>query len=65
VINFLRRPVPPATAWINTVWSDTNQLLVSFGLDEAGELYTVDIGGGRIWRFQSSQVGVVFADGFD
>ena len=64
-INFLRRPVPPATAWTNTLWRDTDQFLVSFGIDEAGGLYTVDIAGGRIWRFQSSQVGVLFANGFD
>jgi hypothetical protein len=57
--------VPPATAWTNTVWRDTNQSLVSFGVGENGDLYTVDIGGGRIWRFSSAQVGVLFAGGFE
>lgn len=65
IISFLRRPVPPSTAWTNTVWRDTPQALVSFGIGENGELYTVDIGGGRIWRFSSAQVGVLFASGFD
>jgi glucose/arabinose dehydrogenase len=64
-INFLARPVPPATTWTNTLWQDTNQALVSFGVGENGDLYTVDIGGGRIWRFSSAQVDVVFANGFD
>jgi glucose/arabinose dehydrogenase len=65
IIGFLRRPQPPATAWTNTTWRDTDQFLVSFGVDEEGGLYTVDIAGGRIWRFDSAQVGVLFASGFD
>jgi glucose/arabinose dehydrogenase len=65
IISFLRRPVPPSTTWTNTIWRDTNQALVSFGVGENGDLYTVDIGGGRIWRFTSIQVGVLFANGFD
>jgi glucose/arabinose dehydrogenase len=65
IIGFLRRPVPPATAWTNTIWRDTDQSLVSFGVGENGDLYTVDIGGGRIWRFSSTQVGVLFAGGFE
>lgn len=65
IISFLRPPVPPSTTWANGVWRDTPQALVSFGVDEAGELYTVDIGGGRIWRFTSGELGVRFANGFD
>ncbi len=65
IISFLRRPAPPSTSWTNTVWRDTPQSLVSFGVGENGDLYTVDIGGGRIWRFSSAQVGVLFASGFD
>lgn len=65
-INFLSRPVPPATTWTNTLWQDTPQFLVSFGVGENGDLYTVDIGPARgIWRFNSAQVDVMFANGFD
>lgn len=65
IISFLRRPIPPATTWTNTVWRDTTQTLVSFGVGENGDLYTVDIGGGRIFRFTSAQVGVLFASSFE
>ena len=67
IIQFLRRPVPPSTAWTNTIWRDTNQLLASFGVGENGALYTVEYSNsnGRIWRFTSAQVGVVFANGFE
>lgn len=64
-IFMVRRPVPPATQWTSTMWRDTDMLLVSFGTDEAGELYAVDIGPGRVWRFNSAQTGVIFLDGFD
>jgi glucose/arabinose dehydrogenase len=63
-IFFLRRPVPPATAWTFSLWLDTSALIAGFGEDEQNELYVVDYNG-RVQRFHSNQIGALFAGSFE
>ncbi len=50
--------------WTSTEWMDTSHFISSFGEDEAGELYLVDLGG-SVYRFESASSGSIFADGFE
>jgi len=54
--------IPGGSGWVANEWSDTALRISSFGEDEDGELYVVDLGGG-IYRFVSPSA--IFADGFE
>lgn len=48
--------------WDTNLWQDTSRAVSSFGEDERGELYLVDLGG-SIYRFESASS--IFADGLE
>jgi glucose/arabinose dehydrogenase len=50
--------------WNTTLWQDTSRLISSFGEDERGELYLVDLGG-TIYRFESPSAPTIFGDSFE
>ena len=54
--------VPSGTGWSATEWADTSLNISSFGEDEGGEIYVVDLGG-SVYRFASPTS--VFSDGFE
>jgi len=53
---------PSATGWSATEWADTSMNISSFGEDEDGGLYVIDLGG-SVHRFVSPTS--VFSDGFE
>jgi len=54
--------LPGGGGWVANEWSDTSLSISSFGEDEDGELYVVDLDGG-VYRFASASA--IFADGFE
>ena len=53
---------PSAGVWTAQEWADTTYLISSFGEDELGGLYVVDLNG-SVYRFASPSS--VFADDFE
>jgi len=51
-----------AGTWSSSVWMDTALNISSFGEDEAGELYVVNLGG-SLWRIEG--LPAIFVDGFE
>lgn len=49
--------------WTSTLWEDGTLRISSFGEDENGELYVIDLGGDSIYRFNSDSS--IFGDGFE
>jgi len=54
--------VPSGGGWLATEWADTSLSISSFGEDERGEVYVIDLSG-SIYRFASPTS--VFSDGFE
>ncbi len=50
------------SSWTNDLWQDTTQVISSFGEDEQGEVYLVNLNG-SIYRFESASS--VFGDDFE
>jgi glucose/arabinose dehydrogenase len=52
--------LPSGASWVSTPLLDTNELISTFGEDEAGELYIADQGGGQIYRIAGTDTVAIY-----